>query len=77
LRERTRSARCAKLAGHGRLHADRHGYPFAQVFAPPGEAFVCFEPMTATERAHAPRSCPLVEAYDAAFAVEVGSTMSA
>jgi len=55
-----------------------HGYPFAQVFAPPGEAFVCFEPMTATVSALTrPGGCPLVPAYDAAFAVEVGSTMGA
>ena len=53
-----------------------HGYPFAQVFAPPGEAFVCFEPMTATVSALTRSGgCPLVPAYDAAFAVEVGSTM--
>ena len=26
----------------------RTGYDFAQVFAPPGQEFICFEPMTAT-----------------------------
>jgi galactose mutarotase-like enzyme len=55
-----------------------HGYPHAQVFAPPGQPFLCFEPMTATVSALThPGACPLVEAYDAAFAVEVGSTMGA
>jgi aldose 1-epimerase len=54
------------------------GYPFAQVFAPPGQPFVCFEPMTATVSALThPGDCPLAEAYDATFAVEVGSTMGA
>ena len=27
------------------------GYPFAQVYAPPGSDFVCFEPMTAPTNA--------------------------
>jgi aldose 1-epimerase len=55
-----------------------HGYPFAQVFAPPGQPFLCFEPMTATVSALThPGDCPLAEAYDATFAVEVASTMSA
>jgi len=54
------------------------GYPFAQVFAPPGESFVCFEPMTAAVNALAhPGACEVVEAYDAAFAVHVASTMGA
>jgi aldose 1-epimerase len=25
----------------------RSGYPYAQVFSPPGGRFICFEPMTA------------------------------
>ena len=37
------------------------GYPFAQVFAPPGAGFVCLEPMTAPTNALANGSCPLVE----------------
>jgi aldose 1-epimerase len=54
------------------------GYPYAQVFAPAGQPFLCLEPMTATVSALThPGACPLVEAYDAAFAVEVGSTMGA
>ena len=37
------------LAGGGRRLAVefRSGYPYAQVFAPAGEEFICFEPMTA------------------------------
>ena len=37
------------LAGGGRELAVelRAGYPYAQVFAPTGEDFICFEPMTA------------------------------
>ena len=37
------------LAGGGRELAVelRAGYPYAQVFAPAGEDFICFEPMTA------------------------------
>jgi aldose 1-epimerase len=39
------------------------GYPFAQVFAPAGQPFLCFEPMTATVSALThPGGCPLVEA---------------
>ena len=54
------------------------GYRFAQVFAPPRQPFVCFEPMTATVSALTqPGGCPLVEVYDAVFAVEAGSTMGA
>jgi aldose 1-epimerase len=69
------TARDAERAVTVRLE---HGYPFAQVFAPPGESFVCLEPMTATVSALTnPGGCPLTESYDAAFAVEVGSTMDA
>ena len=28
-----------------------HGYAYAQAFAPPGEEFICFEPMTAPTNA--------------------------
>jgi aldose 1-epimerase len=52
------------------------GYSFGQVFAPPGEPFVAFEPMTAPVSAlTVPGECPLVDSYEAAFAVEVGSTI--
>jgi aldose 1-epimerase len=42
-----------ELAGdESRLTADfQHGYAFAQVYAPPGKDFVCFEPMTAPTNA--------------------------
>jgi aldose 1-epimerase len=41
------------VAGGGRrMEVDFvHGYPFAQVFAPPGSSFICFEPMTAPANA--------------------------
>jgi aldose 1-epimerase len=40
------------------------GYPFAQVFAPPGARFVCLEPMTAPTNALASGLCPMVEPGD-------------
>jgi galactose mutarotase-like enzyme len=41
------------VAGGGRrVEVDFvHGYPFAQVFAPSGSSFICFEPMTAPANA--------------------------
>lgn len=41
------------LEGGGRAVAVHfaEGYPFAQVYAPPGEPFICFEPMTAPTNA--------------------------
>jgi len=53
------------------------GYPFAQVFAPEGSDFVCFEPMTAPANALGAGGpdLPLVQPgdrYEAAFAIEVG-----
>lgn len=41
------------VAGAGRTLAVEleSGYPAAQVFSPPGEAFICFEPMTAPTNA--------------------------
>ena len=52
------------------------GYRFAQVFAPPGSDFVCFEPMTAPANALAAGGpdLPLVEPggrYETAFAIAV------
>ncbi len=66
------------LAGGGRRLevVFLRGYPFAQVFTPPGASFICFEPMTAPGNALA-RGGPdlrLVEPgtrFDAAFAVRV------
>jgi aldose 1-epimerase len=52
------------------------GYRFAQVFAPPGSDFVCFEPMTAPANALANGAdLPLVAPggrYGAAFEIAVG-----
>jgi aldose 1-epimerase len=53
------------------------GYRFAQVFAPPGSDFVCFEPMTAPTNALAAGGAdlPVVAPggrYEAAFAISVG-----
>ena len=49
------------------------GYPYAQVFAPPGEDVVCFEPMTAPTNALATgdglRWVQPGESFDAAFAL--------
>jgi galactose mutarotase-like enzyme len=50
------------------------GYPYAQVFAPPGQEFACLEPMTAPTNALASGGCPLVEpgaARSARFSVAV------
>jgi aldose 1-epimerase len=53
------------------------GYRFAQVFAPPGSDFVCFEPMTAPTNALASggTDLPIVapgDRYDTAFEITVG-----
>lgn len=52
------------------------GYPFAQVFAPPGSDFVCFEPMTARTNALAGDGKDLNvvapgDRYEAAFEIAV------
>jgi galactose mutarotase-like enzyme len=51
------------------------GFPVAQVFAPPGEDVICFEPMTAPTNALVTgRDLPLVapgESYAAAFEIRV------
>ena len=55
------------------------GYPFAQVFAPPGAGFVCLEPMTAPTNALANGSCPVVEpgaSFTARFSIQPGRTTS-
>jgi aldose 1-epimerase len=38
-------------SGHGIAVELLEGYPFAQIFAPPGHDFICFEPMTAPTNA--------------------------
>jgi aldose 1-epimerase len=62
-------------AGGRRLLVDyRDGYPYAQVFAPPGGEFVCLEPMTAPTAALSADACPLVRpgaAFTARFAIRV------
>jgi aldose 1-epimerase len=67
--------RLGLAAGGRRLLVDyRDGYPYAQVFAPPGEEFVCLEPMTAATNALGDGGCPLVRpgaAFTARFALRV------
>jgi galactose mutarotase-like enzyme len=65
------------VAGGGRTLAVEleAGYPAAQVFAPPGEAFICFEPMTAPTNAlrsgHGLRHVARGEAFTAVFSIRV------
>ena len=50
------------------------GYPFAQVFAPPGDALIAFEPMTAPTNALVDGGLTLLEpgeSYRATFSVTV------
>lgn len=41
----------AAPSGHGIALELLEGYPFAQIYAPPGNDFICFEPMTAPTNA--------------------------
>jgi galactose mutarotase-like enzyme len=53
------------------------GYGHAQVYAPPGERFVCLEPMTAPINALVDGMCPVVEpgrSFEARFEITVGAT---
>src|SRR3954447_3789091 len=62
------------LAGGGRELTVRflHGYPVAQVFAPPGGEYVCFEPMTApTDALVSGRGLRLATTFTAAFEIRV------
>jgi galactose mutarotase-like enzyme len=64
------------LRGGGRCLEVRFeaGYPFAQVYAPPGEDYICFEPMTAPTNALVTGAAPVVEANSersATFRIEV------
>jgi aldose 1-epimerase len=66
----------AASAGARRIELElREGYSFAQLYAPAGEGFVCFEPMTAPANALISRDAlPVVEpggAFAAAFAISV------
>jgi aldose 1-epimerase len=60
-------------SGHGIALELLEGYPYAQVFAPPGNDFICFEPMTApTNALRSGDGLTVVapgEEYRAAFAV--------
>jgi aldose 1-epimerase len=54
------------------------GYPFAQVYAPPGSQFICFEPMTAATNAlrEGGENLPVVRgpaSYTAVFELEVAA----
>jgi galactose mutarotase-like enzyme len=53
------------------------GFRFGQVYAPPGAAFVCLEPMTAPTNALVSGDCPVVnpgESFTARFRVQPGRT---
>lgn len=66
------------LAGGGRRLTVTFdaGYPCAQIFAPPGEAVICFEPMTAPTNALVSgdglRTVAPGDEFSAAFSIEVG-----
>jgi hypothetical protein len=47
------------------------GYPYAQVFAPPGDALIAFEPMTAPTDALVSAAAALHPHYEAAFSISV------
>jgi galactose mutarotase-like enzyme len=71
-----RPAVFAVSAGGRRIELEfLEGYPYAQVFSPPGESFVCFEPMTAPTNALVSRvDLPLVAPegeFRAAFQISV------
>jgi aldose 1-epimerase len=67
--------RLAVAAGDRLLTVElEQGYAYAQVFAPPGQQFVCLEPMTAPVNALGSGRCPLVvpgESFSARFSVAV------
>jgi galactose mutarotase-like enzyme len=73
---------CFAVSGGGRRIevAFLRGYPFAQVFAPPGKPFVCFEPMTAPTNALVSGNgltvAPPGSRYEAAFRVSVNASAS-
>lgn len=65
------------VAGGGRTVevVFEHGYPYAQVFAPPDQELICFEPMTAPtnalESGDGLRSVQPGESFEAAFTIRV------
>jgi aldose 1-epimerase len=67
------------LQGGGRRIAVsfESGYPYAQVYAPEGQALICFEPMTAPTNALVAGTAPVVETGSqahASFGIEVTET---
>ena len=67
------------LEGGGRRLAVtfEDGYPYAQVYAPEGQAFICFEPMTAPTNALGAGTAPVIEAGSqarASFRIDVTAT---
>jgi galactose mutarotase-like enzyme len=69
--------RVLALEGDGKRLEVRFGsgYPFAQVYAPPGKRFVALEPMTAPIDALVAGTCPAVkpgETFTAVFTVTAG-----
>jgi aldose 1-epimerase len=62
------------LEGGGRRVAVtfEHGYDYAQVYAPPGQALICFEPMTAPTNALVAGTAPVVDdSFSASFRISV------
>jgi galactose mutarotase-like enzyme len=60
--------------GHRIAVTFESGYPFAQVYAPEGQAMICFEPMTAPTDALATGAAPIVEpgeTFTASFRIAV------
>ena len=72
----SRPAFAARAGGQAIELALLGGYRFGQVYAPAGERFVCFEPMTAPTNALRTRDeLPLVapgDSFGAAFAIRLG-----
>ena len=68
---------CAEGGGTAMTVTFRAGYRFAQVFAPAGQEFICFEPMTAPSDAlnsgDGLRIVPPGEEHRAEFTVTIGS----
>jgi len=55
------------------------GYPFAQVYSPPGAQFICYEPMTAPTNALLAggpelRKARPAESFTAAFGISISET---
>jgi aldose 1-epimerase len=75
----TQPARFVLAGGPRRIVVEfREGYDYAQVYAPSGDAFICFEPMTAPTNAliaggPALRLVPPGQQYRAVFAIGIES----